>query len=79
MLVRQQSASKSRSLADEYKKIEKQYNRQKWWNLLARFREGTLGILGFIVYLGAIAAIIFGVWYMWPVIRDMIQERVEKK
>ena len=79
MLVRQQSASKSRSLADEYKKIEKQYNRQKWWNLLARFRQGTLGILGLIVYLGALAAIIFGVWYMWPVIRDMIHDRVEKK
>ena len=75
MLVRQQSASKSRSLADEYKKIEKQYDRQKWWNLLTRFRDGTLGILGLILYLGAIAAVIFGVWYMWPTIMDMIKTR----
>jgi len=75
MLVRQQSANKTRSLADEYKKIEKQYNRQKWWNLLTRFREGTLGLLGLILYLGAIAAVIFGAWYMWPVVRDMIKER----
>jgi len=75
MLVRQQSASKTRSLANEYKKIEKQYNRLKWWNLLTRFRDGTMGILGLILYLGAIAAVIFGAWYMWPVIRDMIKER----
>ena len=75
MLVRQQSANKSRSLADEYKKIEKQYNRLKWWNLLTRFRDGTLGILGLILYLGAIAAVIFGVWYMWPAIMDLIKTR----
>lgn len=75
MLVRQQSASKSRSLADEYKKLEKQYNRQKWWNLLSRFRDGTLGLLGLIVYLGAIAALIFAAWYFWPVVRDLIKER----
>ncbi len=76
MLVRQQSANKSRSLADEYKKIEKQYNRMKWWNLLTRFRDGTLGILGLIVYLGAIAAAIFAVWYMWPTILDLIKTRI---
>ena len=75
MLVRQQSANKSRSLADEYKKIEKQYDRQKWWNLLTRFRDGTLGILGLILYLGAIAAVTFGVWYMWPTIMDLIKTR----
>ncbi len=75
MLVRQQSANKSRSLADEYKKIEKQYNRQKWWNLLTRFREGTLGLLGLVLYLGAIAGVIFAAWYFWPVVRDLIQAR----
>ena len=68
-------AAKSRSLADEYKKIEKQYDRQKWWNLLSRFRDGTLGILGLILYLGAIAGLLFLGWFFWPVLRDMIQER----
>ena len=78
MLVRQQSANKTRSLADEYKKIEKQYNRQKWWNLLSRFKEGTLGLLGLVLYLGAIAGVIFAAWYFWPVVRDLIQERTNK-
>ncbi len=76
MLVRQQSANKSRSLANEYKQIEKQYNRLKWWNLLTRLRDGTLGILGLIIYLAAIVAVIFGAWYFWPVVRDLIQERM---
>lgn len=76
MLVRQKSANKTRSLADEYKKIEKQYNRQKWWNMLTRFREGTLGFLGLVLYLGAIAGVIFAGWYFWPVVRDMIQDRI---
>ncbi len=75
MLIRQQSASKSRSLADEFKIIEKQYNRQKWWNLLTRLREGTLGILGLILYLGAIAGVIGAGWYFWPTIMNLIKQR----
>lgn len=76
MLVRQQSANKARSQADAYKKIEKQYNRQKWWKLLANFRDGTLGILGLILYLGAIAAVIFAVWYFWPAIMGLVKSRM---
>ena len=76
MLVRQQSASKARSQADAYKKIEKQYNRQKWWKMLSNFRDGTFGILGLILYLGAIAAVIFAVWYFWPQIMGLVKSRM---
>ena len=75
MLVRQQSATKSRSLADEYKKLEKQYDRRKWWDLLAKFRDGTLGIIGLILYLGVIAAIIGGVWWFWGDIMALVKSK----
>lgn len=78
MLVRQQSAAKGRSLADEYKKLEKQYDRQKWWNLLSRFRDGTLGVIGLVVYLAIIAGVIFGIWWLWPTVRDLVQSKLNK-
>lgn len=75
MLVRQQSASKNRSLADEYKKIEKQYNRRKWWQLLAKFRDGTLGLIGFVLYLGVIAGFIGAIWWFWPTIMEFVKSK----
>jgi serine/threonine-protein kinase len=69
LAARSSSKSRDQNLAAQYAQIEKQYNRQKWWRLLARFREGTLGLVGFILYLAAVAALLglagWGVWIGW--------------
>ncbi|MGD9856797.1 MAG: hypothetical protein AB7U20_17755, partial [Planctomycetaceae bacterium] len=48
------------NMANAYAKIERQYNRQKWWRLLARFRDGTLGFVGLILWLLLVAAAVVG-------------------
>jgi serine/threonine-protein kinase len=72
LVTRTKVKSRDQSLADTYAKLEKQYRRQKWWRLLARWRDGTLGIVGLIVYLVVVAAVIGGaVWggiYVWNMI-----------
>lgn len=66
MLTRLKAAQRDQSLAAAYKEIEKQYDRQKWWRLFARFKEGTLGLVGLIMYLGVIAAVIAGLIWAAP-------------
>ena len=63
MLTRQHANAKSRSLAGEIAKLEKQYDRRKWWQMLARFKDGTLGFVGLILYLVVVAALIAGILY----------------
>ncbi|MCA9025965.1 MAG: serine/threonine protein kinase [Planctomycetaceae bacterium] len=48
------------NMANAYAKIEKQYNRQKWWRLIGRFRDGTLGIVGLIVWLVVALTVVGG-------------------
>lgn len=54
------AARRENNLANAYAKIDRQYSRQKWWRLLARFKDGTLGIVGLIVWLIVAAAILIG-------------------
>jgi serine/threonine-protein kinase len=63
LVTRTKVKAKEQSLASQYEKLEKQYRRQKWWRLLARFRDGTLGMFGLILYLAVVVAIIAGALY----------------
>lgn len=63
LVTRTKVKAKEQSLASQYEKLEKQYRRQKWWRLLARFKDGTLGMVGLILYLAVVAAIIAGAIY----------------
>jgi len=65
LATRQSTRAKNSNLAAQFAQIDKQYKRQKWWRLLARFRDGTLGLVGLIVYLAAIAAVIGGLVYLY--------------
>jgi len=64
-MTRQTTKAKNAGLAAQFAQIDKQYRRQKWWRLLARFRDGTLGIVGLSLYLGAIAAVIGLLFYLY--------------
>ncbi len=59
-VTRIQASRRETNLASAYAKIDRQYARQKWWRLLGRFRSGTLGIVGLIVWLVVAAAVIGG-------------------
>ena len=76
LVARQTHQARDNSLAAQYAKIDKQYGRQKWWRLLARFRDGTLGLVGLILYLGAIAAVIGGLIYLYPIVMNMIASKM---
>jgi hypothetical protein len=72
LVTRTKAKAREQNLADTYARLEKQYKRQKWWRLLARWRDGTLGLVGLIVYLAIVAAVIGGlVWggiHLWHII-----------
>lgn len=46
---------KSQNLAQQFKKLDRQYQRRKWWQLLAKFRDGTLGLVSLILWLALVA------------------------
>lgn len=69
LVTRTKVKAREQSLAETYAKLERQYKRQKWWRLLGRWRDGTLGLVGLVVYLAVVAAIIGGlIWggmHLW--------------
>jgi hypothetical protein len=79
MVTRQTVKSRDRSLAAEYAKIDKQVRRQKWWRLLARFRDGTLGIVGLILWLAMIGAVIVGLIIAYPYVANLVAEQFKLK
>ena len=56
---------RSKGLASEMAKIDKQYGRRKWWNFVRKIKDGTLGLVGLLLYLGAIGVVlILGYLYL---------------
>ncbi|MFO1094879.1 MAG: serine/threonine-protein kinase [Planctomycetaceae bacterium] len=79
LATRTKSKSKEKTLAGQYAKIEKQYRRQKWWRLLARFRDGTMGLVGLILYLAIVACIVIGaIWGGIWLYREHLQKMLFK-
>ncbi|MBX3441537.1 MAG: serine/threonine protein kinase [Planctomyces sp.] len=66
LVTRQKMKARDHSLAAEFAKIDKQVQRQKWWRLLSRFRDGTLGLVGLVLWLSLIAAAIVGGIVAYP-------------
>lgn len=76
--VNRRAEAKSQNLAEEFKRLDKQYQRRKWWQLLAKFRDGTLGIVSLVIWLAVVAAIIFGAfWGFNEVIKPMIDAKLK--
>lgn len=76
MLARQQAQSRDNNLAAEYEKLAKQYERRKIWRYLGKLVDGTMGIVGLLIWLGIIVAIAAGLYFGIPIIYDMIAENV---
>lgn len=76
MITRQTAQAKNRSLAGEYEKLARQYERRKWWDYFRRLANGTLGLVGLLIWLGIIGAVAVGLYFVVPMIFDMIAENV---
>jgi len=75
LVARQTHKTRDKNLAAQFAKIDKQYQRQKWWRLFARFRDGTLGVVGLILYLVAIGAVIAALIYLYPIFAGVIAQK----
>ena len=77
MVTRLQQQHRTDQLADAYEKIERQYNRQKWWRVLSNFRDGTLGLVGLILWLALVAAVgalvIWGMMQGWEFLGSWVE------
>lgn len=76
MLTRQSAQAKDNSLAAEYEKLAKQYERRKWWDFLRRTVNGTLGFVGLLVWLVMIVAVGAGLYFSIPWLFDIIAANV---
>jgi serine/threonine protein kinase len=65
---------RGKKLQDSYKKIDAQYQRQKWWRFLDRMKDGVIGwisLVGLIALMGLAAY--FAYAYLWPIVYEMVQ------
>lgn len=76
MLTRQGAKKRDDNLAAQYEKLAKQYERRKWWDLFRRFKDGTLGMVGLIIWLAVVAAIGYGLYLVVPMLWDQIAQNV---
>ncbi len=76
LVTRQTTKARNTGLAAQFARIDKQYKRQKWWRLLAGFRDGTLGMVGLILYLAAIAAVLGGLVYLYLTFGSAIAQKL---
>ncbi|MEZ6055533.1 MAG: serine/threonine-protein kinase [Planctomycetaceae bacterium] len=66
MLTRAKANSRDQGLKAAYAEIDKQYGRRKWWRILERWRDGTLGFIGLLVYLAAVVALVVVLgWFVY--------------
>lgn len=70
-LTQDEADKRSEKIRDIYTKIDKQDRRRKKWRWLSRLKEGTLGWISLLIYLGLIAAIGYGCVLGFPVIYKM--------
>lgn len=76
MLTRQAMNAKETSLAAEYEKLAKQYERRKIWDALRRLVDGTLGFVGLLIWIAIIAAVGAALYFLVPWLFDFIAGNV---
>jgi eukaryotic-like serine/threonine-protein kinase len=72
LATRTRLKSRNQSLAATYAQLDKQYSRQKWWRMISRFKDGTLGFVGLVLYLVIVVAVLgalgWGAYLLWQII-----------
>lgn len=76
MLTRQTAKSRDTNLAAQYEKLARQYERRKWWRFFGRLVDGTLGIVGLLIWVGIVAVAGFGLYLTIPWVYGLIASNV---
>ena len=70
--ARKKKHAKKPGMNKEFAKLNKQYGRRKFWRMLGRAKDGTLGLLSLVIYLGAFAVVGFGIYAYLPEIKAVV-------
>ncbi len=65
-IAKQSAQARGVNMKEMYAKIEKEQKRRKIFRWIREKVEGTLGGIGFILYLAVIAAVLYGVYWIFP-------------
>lgn len=76
MLVRRRAQARDHNLAKEYEKLARQYERRHVWHFLRRMVDGTLGFVGLLIWLAAIAGVGVGLYIAIPMMYKMLAGQV---
>ena len=63
-------------MKEMYAKIEKDQKRRKIFRWIREKVEGTLGGIGFVLYLAVIAAVLYGIYWAFPYARDFAARKI---
>ena len=75
-IAKQSAQARGVNMKEMYAKIEKEQKRRKVFRWIHEKVEGTLGGIGFILYLAVIAAVLYGVYLGFPIARDYLASKV---
>ncbi|MBL4883959.1 MAG: serine/threonine protein kinase [Planctomycetaceae bacterium] len=74
LIMERESGKRTKDLKSIYDQIDKQHSRQKWWRLLENYKNGTVGLIGLIVWLAIIGLVGYGIYLGIPTVWKMIAE-----
>lgn len=72
LAVKTRADARAHNLAKEYKKLDRQHGRRKYWRMLQNFVSGTLGTASLIIYLAVIVGIGFLGYKYIPVLYQTV-------
>ncbi|MEX0728202.1 MAG: serine/threonine-protein kinase [Planctomycetaceae bacterium] len=72
LAAKTKAEARSHNLAEEYKKLDRQHGRRKYWRMLQNFIQNTLGAFSLVLYLAVIAGIGFLGYKYIPVIYQKV-------
>ena len=75
-IAKQSAQARGVNMKEMYAKIEKEQKRRKVFRWIRDKVEGTLGGIGFILYLAVIAAVLYGIYLGFPYARDFVASKV---
>ena len=74
-LAKQSAQARGVNMKEMYAKIEKEQKRRKIFRWIHDKVEGTLGGIGFILYLAVIAGVLYGIYLGFPYARDFVASK----
>ncbi len=73
-LIKAQSNARADHMKDMYRQIDKEQRNRNRWRFWKGKGEGFIGGIGLILYLAAICAVLYGIYWVFPYVRDWVAE-----